>query len=66
MVTVKSDTAYWEAAQAQGFDLSWLEQLKNNVLGDTKAEVSDNLTGRVEGSIPRTGIPQIHCQRSKL
>jgi len=59
MVTVKSDTAYWEAAQAQGFDLSWLEQLKNNVLGDTKAEVSDNLTGRVEGSIPRTGIPQI-------
>jgi len=59
MATVKSDTAYWEEAQKQGFDLSWLEQLKNNVPGDDKAEVSENLTGRVEGSIPRAGIPQI-------
>ena len=59
MATVKSDTTYWQEAQQQGFDLSWLEQLKKNVVGDTKAEVSENLTGRVEGSIPRPGIPQI-------
>jgi len=59
MATLRSETEYWEEAQKQGFDLSWLEQLKHNVIEETKAEVSENLTGRVEGSIPRAGIPQV-------
>ena len=31
MATVDSRTAYWEKAREQGFDLSWLSQLEEQV-----------------------------------
>jgi len=58
MATVTNQSSYWEKAQQEGFDLSWLKQLEKNVIGDSVADVSDNLTGRVEGSIPRPGVPK--------
>jgi len=53
VATVTDQSSYWEKAQQEGFDLSWLKQLEENVIGDSVADVSDNLTGRVEGSNPR-------------
>jgi len=56
MATVVEHQTYWERAKDSGFDLSWLDQLKENIVGDDVAEVSENLTGRVAGSIPRPGV----------
>ena len=58
MATVTNRTDYWEKAQESGFDLSWLDQLKQNTMGETTSEFSENNTGRVEGSIPRGDVPQ--------
>ncbi|MCZ6872864.1 MAG: ferritin-like domain-containing protein [bacterium] len=55
-------------AREAGFSLSWLDQLQENLRrslpdmdGNAEGlpELSDNLTGRVHGAIPRPGIPQI-------
>ena len=56
MATVTQHQTYWERAKEAGFDLSWLNQLEENVVGGEVAEVSENLTGRVAGSIPRPGV----------
>ncbi len=58
MATVTNRADYWEKARESGFDLSWLEQLKENTQGETTNEFSENNTGRVEGSIPRGNVPQ--------
>ena len=58
MATVTNRADYWEKARESGFDLSWLDQLKQNTLGETTSEFSENNTGRVEGSIPRGDVPQ--------
>ena len=56
MATVTEHQTYWERAKEAGFDLGWLNQLKEIVVNDEVVEVSDNLTGRVAGSIPRPGV----------
>ena len=56
MATVAQHQTYWERAKEAGFDLSWLNQLEENVVGAEVEDVSDNLTGRVAGSIPRPGV----------
>ena len=56
MATVDSRTAYWEQAREQGFDLSWLSQLEEQVNGQGVEEYSANDTGRVQGSIPRNDV----------
>jgi hypothetical protein len=56
MATATQHQTYWERAKENGFDLSWLDQLKENVVGEDVAENSENLTGRVAGSIPRPGV----------
>ena len=48
MATVTEHQTYFEKAKDSGFDLGWLNQLKENVVGQEVAEVSENLTGRVE------------------
>ncbi|MCL0053891.1 ferritin-like domain-containing protein, partial [Dehalococcoidia bacterium] len=58
MATVAQHQTYWERAKEAGFDLSWLNQLEENVVGAEVEDVSDNLTGRVAGSIPRPGVAQ--------
>ena len=58
MATVTQHQTYWERAKEAGFDLSWLNQLEENVVGTEVEDVSDNLTGRVAGSIPRPGVAQ--------
>ena len=58
MATVKDKTTYWEKAQQAGFDLSWLNRLQENFIGDDVDEISDNNTGRVAGSISRGNVPQ--------
>ena len=58
MATGKEQATYWEKAQQSGFDLSWLNQLKENVISDSVDELSENNTGRVEGSIARGNVPQ--------
>ena len=57
MATVTDEATYWEKAQQAGFDLSWLNQLKDNVIGDEVDEFSENNTGRVEGSMSRGNVP---------
>jgi len=56
MATVTEHQTYWEKAKDSGYDLSWLNQLKENIVGQEVSEVSENLTGRVAGSIPRPGV----------
>ena len=58
MATVDNRTSYWEEAKAQGFDLSWLSKLEENIARPEVDEVSVNNTGRVEGSIPRNNVAQ--------
>ena len=40
MATVTEHQTYWERAKEAGFDLSWLNQLKENVVGEEVDEVS--------------------------
>ena len=40
MATVTEHQTYWERAKETGFDLSWLNQLKENVVGEEVDEVS--------------------------
>ena len=47
MATVTNRADYWEKARESGFDLSWLDQLKQNTMGETTSEFSENNTGRV-------------------
>ena len=61
MATATQHQTYWERAKANGFDLSWLDQLKENVVGEDVAENSENLTGRVAGSIPRPGVAKFEA-----
>ena len=56
MATTAQHQTYWERAKESGFDLSWLNKLEENVVGAEVDDVSDNLTGRVAGSIPRPGV----------
>ena len=56
MATVEQRASYWEQAREQGFDLSWLTQLEENVASESVEEVSANDTGRVQGSIPRNNV----------
>ncbi|HIL31703.1 MAG TPA: hypothetical protein EYG27_09260 [Dehalococcoidia bacterium] len=56
MATTAQHQTYWERAKESGFDLSWLSKLEENVVGAEVEDVSDNLTGRVAGSIPRPGV----------
>ena len=58
MATVQNRASYWEQAKEQGFDLSWLSKLQENVARDDVDEISVNNTGRVEGSIPRNNVAQ--------
>lgn len=47
--------------QPEGMDLKWLDQLRERVRGglaDSETEVSENLTARPRGSVPRPGVPQ--------
>ena len=55
------------AARESGYSFNWLDQLEANVNridadaaeeGAALPELSDNLTGRVPGALPRPGIPQ--------
>ena len=56
MASVKEHQTYWEQAKEAGFDLSWLNQIKENVVDEGVGEISENLTGRVSGSISRPGV----------
>ncbi len=52
------------AARNDGYSLSWLEQLSERQDGAETApaelpELSNNLTGRLYGAIPRPGLPQV-------
>ncbi len=52
------------AARNDGYSLSWLEQLSErqdraDIEPADLPELSDNLTGRPHGAIPRPGIPQV-------
>ena len=58
MATVQNRASYWEQAKEQGFDLSWLNKLQENVAREDVDEISVNNTGRVEGSIPRNNVAQ--------
>ncbi len=61
MATVEDRLSDLEKAQRNGIGLDWLAQLKQQVSGvseDLAVEVSDNLTSRPRGAIPREGLPQ--------
>jgi len=58
MATIKDRTTYWDKAQQAGFDLSWLNRLQENPVSDDVDEISENNTGRVEGSVSRGNVPQ--------
>jgi hypothetical protein len=52
------------AARNDGYSLSWLEQLSerqdhSDIDVESLPELSENLTGRLYGSIPRPGLPQV-------
>ncbi len=69
MATASTDLSEVKiAARESGYSLSWLDQLEARLDApmpemDEKAdglpELSDNLTGRLHGAIPRPDIPQI-------
>ena len=58
MATATQQQTYWDRAKDAGFDLGWLNQLQENIVTDEAAETSENLTGRVSGSIPRPEVPK--------
>ena len=58
MATTTQQQNYWEKAKDSGFDLGWLNQLRENIVIEEEAETSENLTGRVSGSIPRPAAPK--------
>ena len=65
----KALTQEMAAAREAGFSLGWMEQLEDRIAQTATVEaqdatevlpdLSDNLTGRAYGAIPRPGIPQI-------
>ena len=65
MTTVTDQTIDQDEVMRNGFSPAWLDQMKKSVLGDDFDDVdevedrSGNLTGRVRGSLPRVGVPQI-------
>ena len=60
MATLTDESSYWEKAQQEGFDLSWLKQVEENVIGDSVADVSNapELGVRVD-QVPK-GLKPLH------